>query len=143
MPDLIIKCERCGCELTHTCNGDLRQAVIDLMAFTPHYGMPDFLIKAAKKAGFYDEGDEDVPLVSEAFLYPLLGKDDARTFMALINQVLRCAGVDPHSADLDRAVSDIFDGRAERKRLAEERQKAYQKRVRDEQKAAKKAKKGK
>jgi hypothetical protein len=140
MSDLKVTCARCNCELSHACDGNLRQAVIDLMAFTPHYGMPDFLVKAAKKTGFYDEGDEDVPLVSEAFLYPLLGKDDARTFMALLNHVLRCAGVDPHSEDINQAVNDIFDGRAERKRLAEQRQRAYEERVKAEKKAAKKAK---
>lgn len=31
----------------------------------------------------YEEGDEDAPFYSERFLYPLLGKDEARSVLAM------------------------------------------------------------
>lgn len=35
----------------------------------------------------YSEGDEDAPLLSEAFLYPLLGKEAARTVLSHVRKV--------------------------------------------------------
>lgn len=42
---------------------------------------------------FYEPGDEDAPLMSEGFLYPLLGKEDARTVLALWRAVLESCGL--------------------------------------------------
>lgn len=36
---------------------------------------------------WYDEEDEEAPFFSEAYLYPLLGKDAARTVLALIRSI--------------------------------------------------------
>lgn len=139
MADLTVTCSRCGCELTHVCNGDLRQAVIDLMTWQTYCGMSDAVIREAKKNGMYSKGDEEAPFVSEAFLYSLLGKEDARTFMSLINNVLRCAGVDPHSSDLYGATNDVIKGREERKRLAEQRRKTWEENKKKANKKGKKA----
>ena len=128
MPDLIITCDRCKNEVTHICDKDLKKAVIDLMTFTPHCGMPDFLKKESRKAGFYDKGDDEVPVICETFLYPLLGKDDARTFMALLNHVLRIVGMDPDSPEIDRAVDQVIQARIDRKIENEKLQKAYRER---------------
>ena len=147
MRDLIITCDRCKNEVTHVCDKDLKKAVIDLMTFTPHYGMPDFLKKASKKAGFYDEGDDEVPLICETFLYPLLGKDDARTFMALLNHVLRIVGMDPDSPEIDRAIDQVIQERIDKKAEAAKRQEEYlarrKARIAEEKKAARAAKKAK
>ena len=141
MRDLIITCDRCKNEITHICNKDLKQAVIDLLTFTPHGGMPDFLKRESRRAGFYDKGDDEVPVICETFLYPLLGKDDARTFMAMLNHVLRIVGMDPDSVEIDRAVDDVIQGRIDRKIEEAKRTKEYQARraAREaEEKAAKK-----
>lgn len=39
--------------------------------------------------GMYEPGDEHAPFFSEAFLYNLLGKDDARSLRARLRMVLR------------------------------------------------------
>ena len=147
MSDLIITCDRCKNEVTHVCDKDLKKAVIDLLTFTPHYGMPDFLKKASKKAGFYDEGDDEVPLICETFLYPLLGKDDARTFMALLNHVLRIVGMDPNSVEIDRAVDQVIQERIDNKAKEAKRHEEYlarrKAREAEEKKAARAAKKAK
>jgi len=145
MSDLIITCDRCKNEVTHICDKDLKQAVIDLMTFTPHFGMPDFLKKESKKAGFYDKGDDEVPVICETFLYPLLGKDDARTFMALLNHVLRIVGMDPRSAEIDRAIDQVIQKRIDDKKERAERQKAYELRraIREQEEKAEKTKKTK
>ena len=144
MPDLIVKCGRCGNDLTHVCDngsGKIREAVIELMSWTPHWGMPAAVIKEGKKSGMYSKGDEEMPFISEAFLYTLLGKDDARTLMAMINHLLRLVGFDPHSNDLDQAINDVINGREERKRLAEQRQRVYLENRKKRETEAKKAKK--
>lgn len=123
MRDLIVTCDRCKNEVTHVCDKDLKKAVIDLLTFTPHWGMPEFLKKESKRAGFYDKGDDEVPVICETFLYPLLGKDDARTFMALLNHVLRIVGMDPDSAEIDRAVDEVIQQRVDKKAENAKRQK--------------------
>lgn len=42
----------------------------------------------------YEEGDEDAPFFSEGYLYNLLGKDDARTLLALMRPVWEAAGIE-------------------------------------------------
>ncbi len=44
------------------------------------------------KANGAEKGDEDAPLFSEAYLYPLLGKEDARTILAYLHAVQRALG---------------------------------------------------
>lgn len=39
-----------------------------------------------EESGYYEKGDEDAPFFSEAYLYNLLGKDDARTLLYLIQE---------------------------------------------------------
>lgn len=49
--------------------------------------------KNGERYGMYSEGDEFAPLFSEAFLYNLLGKDDARSVLAIIRRLFVAAGV--------------------------------------------------
>lgn len=42
---------------------------------------------------FYCGGDENAPFFSEAYLYPLLGKEDARTLLYFFRAVFREMGV--------------------------------------------------
>jgi hypothetical protein len=41
-----------------------------------------------KKSGHYSKGDEDAPFLSEAFLYNLLGKSDARSLLGMLDRAL-------------------------------------------------------
>jgi hypothetical protein len=44
--------------------------------------------------GMYAEGDEFAPFFSEAFLYNLVGKDEARTILSLIRELCAAAGME-------------------------------------------------
>ncbi len=44
--------------------------------------------------GMYDEGDEAMPFFSEAFLYNLLGKDEARSVLGIVRRLSKLAGVE-------------------------------------------------
>ena len=46
------------------------------------------------KYSVFDKEDEDQPFFSEAYLYSLLGKDDARTLLALLRQALEVDDLD-------------------------------------------------
>ena len=46
-----------------------------------------------KRMGMYDEGDERAPFFTEAFLYNLLGKDEARSVLGIINRLCVLAEV--------------------------------------------------
>jgi hypothetical protein len=39
-----------------------------------------------------EPGDEKAPFFSESYLYPLMGKDEARTILALLNRLRRALG---------------------------------------------------
>lgn len=43
--------------------------------------------------GMYDEGDEEAPFFTEAFLYNLLGKDEARSALGIVRRLSVLAGV--------------------------------------------------
>ncbi len=43
---------------------------------------------------YYEDGDESAPFMTETFLYPLLGKEDARTVLALWRKVRESCGLD-------------------------------------------------
>jgi hypothetical protein len=43
--------------------------------------------------GMYSEGDERAPFFTEAFLYNLLGKDEARSVLHIVRRLCELAGV--------------------------------------------------
>lgn len=49
--------------------------------------------KTLKRYGMYDEGDEYAPFFSEAFLYNLIGKDEARSVLGIVRGLAELAGV--------------------------------------------------
>lgn len=67
------------------------------------------LVPFLKKQDGYEKGDETAPFFSEAFLYPLLGKDDARTVLAYIHSLMRELGVDPWK--LQREINAELDAK--------------------------------
>jgi len=61
----------------------------ELLKWTPEY----FDATEFKKSEGYEEGDEQAPFFSEAFLYNLLGKEDARTLLSLMKRALGIKGI--------------------------------------------------
>lgn len=55
----------------------------------------EFFIAEDKRCGggMYATRDEFAPFFSEAFLYNLVGKDDARSILGIIRELCRLAGV--------------------------------------------------
>lgn len=95
MPDLEVTCSRCKQGLVHECHPEsLQEAAVDLFMWRPESGFPKG-IRGSTEYGS-EKDNEDVPFLSESFLYPLLGKEDARTLMALVNNLFRSMGVEPH-----------------------------------------------
>lgn len=100
---LKITCSECGQDLKHVCNADFKSALVSLFRFDMEGGELGTaeLTDAFKKTPFYEEGDEKAPFFSEAFLYNLVGKEDARTILGLIEHLARAAGVDPYQAEAE------------------------------------------
>ena len=109
-----IKCKRCECEVTHICNEDFKKALIRLLSWVPEGGVTgDPRIKKAMKE--FDKETcseeiasfEDYPFFgSQAWSYLLFYKEEARTFHALLNNVIRAAGLDPHSITMEALRND-------------------------------------
>ena len=100
MMDAEIKCLRCNQVLTHVCDDSVTEVAKRLYAYVPE--IPYKVVRAGFKAMtddfYYSEGDEkNMPFFSETFLYNLIGKEDARTVLALVGNLLRAAGVDPYA----------------------------------------------
>jgi hypothetical protein len=114
---LEVKCSRCEVTLHHECHPKtLEEAALDLFMWRPESGFP----KALKKGNDMCDGaedDEGVPFITESFLYPLVGKEDARTFMALVNNVFRALGVEPR--DFATKAWELLD-KKKRDRAAEQ-----------------------
>jgi hypothetical protein len=47
-----------------------------------------------QRYGMYEEGDELRPFFTEAFLYNLMGKDEARSVLSIIRRLSNLAGVE-------------------------------------------------
>lgn len=116
MSNLTITCDRCKVQVDHRCNAELMPAIVQLFTWEPHVSVLD------KKSPYYDPEDEGAPFMTETTLYNLLGKEDARTLLALVNQVIAAAGVD--SMGVDEAVNKAMEGieaRKEENRVQHER----------------------
>ena len=126
MPDLEVTCSRCKLQVSHECHPEsLQEAAIDLFMWRPESGFPKG-VRGSTEYGA-EKDNEDVPFLTESFLYPLLGKEDARTLMALVNNLFRSMGVEPHF--LREKAWEILDqkkrDKAERERLRAESRKRY------------------
>lgn len=64
-----------------------------LMTWTPEDVDLRAISELNNGPGVFEPGDEKVPFFSEAYLYNLLGKEDARTLMTLVHQALEEFGV--------------------------------------------------
>ena len=67
---------------------DYKNAVLRILSYRP-----GFLPKTEFSEDFYQNGDENAPFFSEVYLYNLLGKEEARTLLALMRPVWKKAGI--------------------------------------------------
>ena len=85
---------------------DIESLVFDLNTLYPDFlGMDEakkellewspqnFDFEYFKESPYYGKGDENAPFFSEAFLYNLLGKEDARTLLALLRGAFGIKGM--------------------------------------------------
>lgn len=91
MSNMEVRCSDCGCVVTHNCFEGAADRLKKLYEFKLE-GSARELVKSCEG---YEEGDEDAPFFSEGFLYPLLGKDDARTVLSQLSHFIRALGIDP------------------------------------------------
>lgn len=70
-------------------NRKLYEACEALADYAPNF-LPD---SCMDEEDGYEKGDENAPFFSEAYLYNLLGKDEARNLRALVHAVFEAAGV--------------------------------------------------
>lgn len=116
--DLKITCNRCHQELAHHCGGDVLEAVEHLLRWVPECGGEPAVVRAFKKSQ-YPPGpnDREMPFFgSQCWSYSILGKEDARTFHALIHNLVRALGIDPNEIEnkLAQARADELEERKRR-----------------------------
>lgn len=115
-----ITCCDCGADVEHVCKpkqGDLREAILAMLSWAPEDGFGDkefyqAYLEHGRKMGWL-AADEDPNadanpsgfMGTQAWSYALFGtKNDARSFHAVINSVIRACGFDLHEmrGEVDR-----------------------------------------
>lgn len=89
-----IRCTDCGAVISHMCNESAVECMKNLFSFSLGF-LPKEIVKYMKEVDGYEDGDEKEPFFSEAFLYPLFGKEDARSILAILSMFIRSLGIDP------------------------------------------------
>ena len=100
--DLKVSCTCCNCEVTHTCDGDAIEALKKLLRWVPYGVATKELDKALREQPehCYGQSDEDrnSPFFgSQGWSFALFGKEDARTFHAMVHNLIRAHGLDPYA----------------------------------------------
>ena len=73
----------------------IKQEFLKLLNWTPEYkGILKPISKIIWGKNVYEKTDEDCPFISEAYLYNLIGKQDARTLLALLRNIIEAIGFD-------------------------------------------------
>ena len=110
MRNLEIRCRDCNSAVEHICEDGFREALIRLLTWIPEWGAsgsPEMAAAFTEADVAQREGDdplsfEDLPFFgSQAWSYLIFHKEQARTFHALLNNLIRAAGLDPHQLDRD------------------------------------------
>jgi len=102
---LEVRCIRCQQTLAHVCKGDSLKGAIARL----------FEIEVDCRPRVRDKEANAAPFFSEAYLYALLGKEAARTVLAVVNSVIRAAGIEPEQVLQWRDDRDVAMVRAERR----------------------------
>lgn len=126
MPNFEIRCTHCNSTVEHVCKTNLKQAIYALYSWAPEYFGDDEFREAyvahGRRQGWLDENEDPtkdpVPhpfFGSQAWSYALFGyKGEARSFHALIDNVVRQAGFDPD--DIGKQVYAEHEKKVEKRR---------------------------
>lgn len=71
----------------------MTKEIKNLLEWAPEGGLLKEVSKIVNGKGMYAEGDDETPFFSEAYLYNLLGKEDARTLLCLIERAFASIGI--------------------------------------------------
>ena len=74
-------------------HANVLDALFDMICFVPESAPAQFNVLAHET--FAAKDDSSQPFFTEAYLYPLLGKEDARTLLALMRNVFESLGFSP------------------------------------------------
>lgn len=101
MPEFTITCGRCKAPVSHVCGETFQAALMSLLTWVPGGYFASEEIAAAFKAESERQQDDydfaEHPFFgSQAWTYLIWRKEDARTFHALLNNVMRASGIDPY-----------------------------------------------
>jgi len=101
MSDFEIKCGRCKLPVEHICNEEFKEALKSLLTWVPEGMWSSGAMEAAFKKESKKQGDEHdfqkFPFFgSQAWTYLMWYKEDARSFHAVLHNLIRAAGIDPH-----------------------------------------------
>ncbi len=90
---------------------DVTEAAIRLYQYTPEI-VPDGF-KTTGGEGMYTPGDETAPFFTESYLYNLMGKEDGRTVLALVHNLLKAMGLDGYDIHAleEKAAREIEKGK--------------------------------
>lgn len=113
MSDLKVMCPDCGDVVHHTCNSELKRAIVKLLSWVPSglgtKQLHEAMIESGRKGGWIGKNATPAELTamfeepffgSQAWSYPLFGsKEEARSFHGYLHGVIRAAGLDPHEIE--------------------------------------------
>ena len=108
MTDYKITCSKCNQSITHMCDKGFLNALIYFLSWGPEgmWASPQ-MADAFKKASEEHEDTYDFQqhpfFGSQAWSYLIWHKEDARSFHAAIDNMIRAAGLDPYQLKLDLA----------------------------------------
>lgn len=105
-----VKCPDCEAIVEHSCRSDVREAVHALLSWVPEYGFASPELTAAfeatgRKTRWIDETETVKEHLAKPFFgsqswsYPLFEKEEARTFHALIHNLVRAIGINPYEIE--------------------------------------------
>lgn len=124
MNEVEIKCTRCGATVAHKCEADLKEAFIRLLTWIPACnGFADkdldrqFLLSGTASGWIQEDVPPESPFKdpffgSDTWAYVFFDKEEGRTFKALLNELMRAAGYDPHALR-DEAWKIVLSAREE------------------------------
>ena len=85
-----------------------KKAIRELVRFKVD-SPPQWPRKAVYGREGYEKGDENAPFFTEAFLYNLIGKEDARSLLGIVREL--CMGV---GLNLDKEIDAVDEGGEEK-----------------------------
>jgi hypothetical protein len=99
-----ITCDRCKLPIQHICNEEFKEALTSLLTWVPEGAwsspqMAKAFTAESKRQGNEHQFDKYPFYGSQAWTYLIWHKEDARTFHALLNNLIRAIGIDPHELE--------------------------------------------